>query len=213
MQTFLPFPSFQKSCRVLDNSRLGKQRVECLQMLGSQWANHPATTMWRGFAAGLETYAAVAVETWVARGMRNTMSFTKHKVFELPWWFGNPLFHRSHQLRLIEKDANHYGPLFNPRQPNDAWGYVWPQESGSRIRKLRHNAALPKRLSKQRDLVWETFPHLRASGWHELLNPYGVVKAYGLLMRVECVGGVHWCLQSHTTGKEAKPVCYITEEL
>lgn len=33
MQTFLPFVDFQQSASVLDNDRLGKQRVECLQIL------------------------------------------------------------------------------------------------------------------------------------------------------------------------------------
>ncbi|MFN7881952.1 MAG: pyrimidine dimer DNA glycosylase/endonuclease V, partial [bacterium] len=33
MQTFLPSPSFAESARILDNKRLGKQRVECKQIL------------------------------------------------------------------------------------------------------------------------------------------------------------------------------------
>ena len=33
MQTFLPFPDFQQSAAVLDRVRLGKQRVEALQIL------------------------------------------------------------------------------------------------------------------------------------------------------------------------------------
>ncbi len=33
MQTFLPYPSFAQSARVLDRARLGKQRVETLQIL------------------------------------------------------------------------------------------------------------------------------------------------------------------------------------
>lgn len=33
MQTFLPYPDFNESARVLDDKRLGKQRVECLQIL------------------------------------------------------------------------------------------------------------------------------------------------------------------------------------
>lgn len=33
MQTFLPYPDFNASARVLDDKRLGKQRVECLQIL------------------------------------------------------------------------------------------------------------------------------------------------------------------------------------
>lgn len=35
MQTFLPYPSGVKSARVLDRQRLGKQRVECLQILAA----------------------------------------------------------------------------------------------------------------------------------------------------------------------------------
>lgn len=33
MQTFLCYPNFKQSASVLDNRRLGKQRVECLQIL------------------------------------------------------------------------------------------------------------------------------------------------------------------------------------
>ena len=33
MQTFLPNFLYKESARVLDNKRLGKQRVECLQIL------------------------------------------------------------------------------------------------------------------------------------------------------------------------------------
>lgn len=33
MQTFLPYPDFSKSAQVLDNKRLGKQRVEAAQIL------------------------------------------------------------------------------------------------------------------------------------------------------------------------------------
>jgi Pyrimidine dimer DNA glycosylase len=33
MQTFLPYPDFVACARVLDSRRLGKQRVEALQIL------------------------------------------------------------------------------------------------------------------------------------------------------------------------------------
>jgi hypothetical protein len=33
VQTFLPFSDFEASARVLDVKRLGKQRVECIQVL------------------------------------------------------------------------------------------------------------------------------------------------------------------------------------
>lgn len=35
MQTFLPFDEFKRSAAVLDSKRLGKQRVECLQILSA----------------------------------------------------------------------------------------------------------------------------------------------------------------------------------
>jgi hypothetical protein len=35
MQTFLPYPDFRKSAEVLDRQRLGKQRVEGLQLINS----------------------------------------------------------------------------------------------------------------------------------------------------------------------------------
>lgn len=35
MQTFLPYPSAEQSAKVLDTQRLGKQRVECLQILAT----------------------------------------------------------------------------------------------------------------------------------------------------------------------------------
>jgi len=33
MQTFLPYPDFAQSLRVLDSRRLGKQRLEAMQLL------------------------------------------------------------------------------------------------------------------------------------------------------------------------------------
>ena len=48
MQTFLPVPDFAESARLLDPARLGKQRVETLQVLRAielpdyGWASHPA---------------------------------------------------------------------------------------------------------------------------------------------------------------------------
>lgn len=53
MQTFLPYKSFAESAACLDNKRLGKQRVEVLQILKALhnpsygWQNHPAVKMCR----------------------------------------------------------------------------------------------------------------------------------------------------------------------
>jgi hypothetical protein len=35
MQTFLPYPDFRESLQVLDNKRLGKQRVEAYQIISA----------------------------------------------------------------------------------------------------------------------------------------------------------------------------------
>ena len=54
MQTFLPYADFAETARVLDQRRLGKQRVEALQVLralfipGYGWRHHPVVRMWRG---------------------------------------------------------------------------------------------------------------------------------------------------------------------
>lgn len=213
MQTFLPFPHFIKSLKTLDNKRLGKQRVECLQMLNDQWANHPACVMWRGYHDALHSYAQTAVDIWVERGMNNSLHFSPRLVFTLPWWFGNPLVHRSHQLRLLEKDFRHYSVHFRSRQPDDPWGYVWPQESGCRIRKLPKFRPLPHKLAAQRQAVQDRFPNLASTNLHVLLDPYDQPKAYGYMIRFRRKQRSYWCLQSHTTGKEAKPVCYLTEDL
>ena len=48
VQTFLPYADFERSARSLDQRRLGKQRVECLQgaagltVPGYGWRHHPA---------------------------------------------------------------------------------------------------------------------------------------------------------------------------
>ena len=52
MQTFVPFADFEKSMRTLDSKRLGKQRVEVIQIVraltvpGYAWSSHPAVLMW-----------------------------------------------------------------------------------------------------------------------------------------------------------------------
>ena len=62
MQTFLPYADFERSARALDAKRLGKQRVETIQVVraltrpGYGWANHPAVLMWKGYEEALGRY-------------------------------------------------------------------------------------------------------------------------------------------------------------
>lgn len=142
MNTFLPFSSFVLSARVLDNKRLGKQRVECLQLLnvldigpvredGSKtpWYNHPACLMWVGYKRALQQYAAVVCHTWIDRGFRDTIlprvtGYERVEV-ELPPWLRLEDFHLSHKSNLIRKDPKRYGLLFGKDIPDNI-PYYWP---------------------------------------------------------------------------------------
>lgn len=87
MQTFLPYPDFQRVAETLDWRRLGKQRVEARQILtalqkGGAWHKHPAVLMWRGFEAALGLYSDYMIREWVKRGYRNNMKFLHEGVLE-----------------------------------------------------------------------------------------------------------------------------------
>jgi hypothetical protein len=74
VQTFLPFESFAETAAVLDQRRLGKQRVEVLQILraltrdGYGWRSHPAVLMWKGHEEALGAYGRAIVDAWTALG-------------------------------------------------------------------------------------------------------------------------------------------------
>lgn len=141
MQTFLPYPDFARTASVLDRQRLGKQRVENLQIMkalivpGAGWSNHPATRMWRGHTFQLGQYHLAIVQEWVSRGYRDTCAEKMADLLEehgggkdasagLPSWLGSKKFHRSHKSNLVRKDPDHYRQFF-PNVPDDL-EYVWP---------------------------------------------------------------------------------------
>src|SRR3954451_3124967 len=78
MQTFLPYAGFTASAEVLDPKRLGKQRVETLQVLRGLtlptygWRHHPAVKMWRGYEEALGRYALDVAEVWTGTGRADT---------------------------------------------------------------------------------------------------------------------------------------------
>lgn len=138
MQTFLPYSDFKTSAQCLDRQRLGKQRVEALQILrtltgvSKGWTNHPAAKMWSGHVVALGLYGLVMCQEWVRRGYKDTCI---EKIQEIvtpynygpatyPTWLGNEDFHLSHRSNLVRKLPEHYGPLW-PDVPNDL-PYIWP---------------------------------------------------------------------------------------
>ena len=82
MQTFLPYPDLADSVMCLDNKRLGKQRVEAMQILNvlegrrDGWKNHPAVKMWTGYTDCLHLYKDLCITEWIDRGFNNTMDYT-----------------------------------------------------------------------------------------------------------------------------------------
>lgn len=140
MQTFLPYSDYAKSAQVLDRQRLGKQRVEVLQILKALtqpsygWQNHPAVLMWRGHTQALVDYGIAICNEWTARGYADTceekiLSFATTEDATRPSWNGDPAFHYSHQSNLIRKLPSHYAPLF-PGVSADL-PYVWPKPLGN----------------------------------------------------------------------------------
>ncbi|MEO3873279.1 MSMEG_6728 family protein [Nonomuraea sp. B12E4] len=150
MQTFLPFPDFAASAAALDPLRLGKQRVEALQVLraltvpGYGWRHHPVVRMWAGYEEALVRYGLEMCDRWCSAGRPDTCAATmtgelavhrgvcgvRHQVElgaagELPPWLGCEALHLSHRSALLRKDPGHYRPLFGD-DPDDL-PYVWPR--------------------------------------------------------------------------------------
>lgn len=140
MQTFVPFPDFGKSVRVLDNKRLGKQRVEAKQILdtlrkGGSWKNHPAVRMWAGHEAALGAYYNACLDEWERRGFRNNMQRATTEPYLLPCWWGDKDVHDSHKARLFQKDPVFYAKF--ERHARTYAGYVWPVETA--IKHVEHH--------------------------------------------------------------------------
>ncbi len=146
MQTFLPYDDFKKTAHVLDRQRLGKQRVENLQILkaifgeSKGWTNHPATKMWANNIWTFAVYHQDIVFEWLNRGYKDT---TYGKFFSFleanftpshpryfhalpPVWLGNEKLHSSHRANLLRKDPDYYGQYGWTEEP--AEGYWWPNE-------------------------------------------------------------------------------------
>lgn len=142
MQTFLPYSDFKESLKVLDDKRLGKQRVESYQIISAiigrprkdgepykGWVNHPCTVMWRDYVNALRLYYNDSIDEWVGRGFKNTMEYeTIVGDFRLPPWVGVEFFHSSHRANLLRKNYNFYSQ--NGWTENSENPYVWLDSDG-----------------------------------------------------------------------------------
>ncbi len=136
MQTFLPYPSFEESAKVLDWRRLGKQRVEGMQIINAisgvprkdgrpykGWLNHPCSIMWKPYLPALKQYTNVIIQEWVNRGYNNNMEMYEVKNMELPYWIGDERVHSSHRANLLRKDYEYYSKFGWTENSEDP--YVW----------------------------------------------------------------------------------------
>jgi Pyrimidine dimer DNA glycosylase len=183
MQTFTPYSDFEATARALDTKRLGKQRVEVIQIMraltvpGYAWASHPAVLMWKGYEEALGRYGLTMCEVWSERGFGDTCAKTiatdlrsigidpirsydeLANADALPAWLFDPDVHRSHKSALVRKDPDHYRRFF-PDVPDDI-GYVWPVRSPKVIeRELRKEENARRR--EQRALEKRALDEARA---------------------------------------------------
>lgn len=141
----MPEPSYAKSAEALDRLRLGKQRLEVMQLLGvlagakKGWRNHPASLMWEGHASALAAYGVAVCDEWTSRGYKDTCKAQIEALHEgpvpaeeelaaaglLPAWHGDEAFHRSHQAHLVRKDPDVYRGRY-PDVPENL-ELLWPR--------------------------------------------------------------------------------------
>jgi hypothetical protein len=170
VNTFFPFPLTADECksmrtlmaglrrnvRRLDDKRLGKQRVEAMQIhnaLRKQtlgWQHHPATRMWRGHTRVLRLYMRVACQEWARRDFVNEKCAFWLRVTDpnyaldvddeelehapvppLPGWFTDDMFCERHRAALHHKNPSYYADFTDDYDavPKDSVGrpkYIWP---------------------------------------------------------------------------------------
>jgi hypothetical protein len=128
--------------RVLDDKRLGKQRVEAYTILRTLlglnkggWKNHPAVKMWKGYEFALADYCSAMCSEWMGRGKQDTILEKLRDMMGVEWltsewtskrppWLGDPNFHASHRSNLLRKKKYWYS-RFWPDEPDDL-PYIWP---------------------------------------------------------------------------------------
>lgn len=145
MQTFLPYSSFTESAKILDWRRLGKQRVEGMQIINAisgvprkdgkpykGWTNHPCSVMWKPYLPALKLYTNIIITEWIKRGYNNNMEYYDvpgcpitdiDTDIEMPHWLGDDRIHSSHRANLLRKDYDYYSQFGWNEDPDSP--YVW----------------------------------------------------------------------------------------
>lgn len=154
MQTFVTRFSDGITAHDLDTPRLGKQRLETLQILKvltgetEAWKNHPAVGMWRGYEMALCNYGSAMCLEWFNRGHKDALAeefaLRQRQIragepfaigdgiwgpeispeFVEPPWRRDKQVLTSHRSNLIRKMSDFYSPKY----PDQRMGlpYLWP---------------------------------------------------------------------------------------
>lgn len=134
MQTFLPYADLARCAATLDSRRLGKQRVEAVQILRTLcglnrgWQSHPAVKMWRGYEEALCVYLNAMIAEWERQGYTNTMMrypLPADGPIQMPPWLGLEMLHFSHRSNLLRKEPAYYGRFGWVESPD--LPYYWPR--------------------------------------------------------------------------------------
>lgn len=123
MQVFVPEMSYAECAQYLDNKRLCKQALECIQIMDTLlglptksgkartgWFNHPAVLMWKGCEGELVSYTHAIIDEMDKRGFKTDTYLNYLNMYTLPedscrkpiWW-GDGDIHESHKIRLAQK--------------------------------------------------------------------------------------------------------------
>ena len=147
MQTFLPYLNIEKSAAVLDEKRCWKQAVEAKQILcvlrasnlpadwkksksyiKQKYKNHSAVKMWKGYETTLKHYYNIFLKRCKEELKINTklVYLEGEFIVNVPWWFGEEKFHRSHRARLIKKNREFYLDKFPGDEGFNNGECFWP---------------------------------------------------------------------------------------
>jgi len=141
---FIPLSDPKEIAKVLDDKRLGKQRVEAKQIItiisgeakSLAWSNHPVVLMWKGYVSELKYYYDCIVLEWIKRGYVNNMHLYKDiekikQPKQMPWFMYCKSILLSHQASLLRKNYAHYHKYFHSKYLKTFMNhsYIWAVES------------------------------------------------------------------------------------
>ena len=141
---------FKNIAKILDNKRLGKQRIEAKEIINildgktkkKGFSHHPATLMWKGYIPALKAYYNAMIDEWKLRGYKNTLrKYPLPKNIKIPWFLNNRSILLSYQANLLKKNFDYYHYFFKdvPKK-YFYYSYIWISNLPEyKIKQLKNN--------------------------------------------------------------------------